>query len=87
MGSVPVILAEIMEPGRGKVGLVELFCRLRNACRAKDKEPVPADEFSAAVAALCERLDIQIEDNEDGVFLMQVKLKSTAKGIKLRTAP
>ena len=24
VGSVPVILAEIMEPGRGKVGLVEL---------------------------------------------------------------
>ena len=88
IGSVPVILAEIMEPGRGKISLVELFAAYADACHAKDKEPVPAGEFSAAVAALCDRIGVEVEDSEDGVFLLQVKLKSAAKGkaIKLRTA-
>lgn len=84
MGSVPVILAEIMEPGRGKVGLVELFSAYKGTCRTKGKEPVPATEFSRTVVALCERLDIQVKDNGDDVFLLKVRLKKTGKeGIAL----
>jgi hypothetical protein len=89
VGSVPVILAEIMEPGRGKIGLLELFSAYAEACRGKGNEPVSASEFSHTVAALCERLGIQIEDDDDGVFLMGVKLKGAAskkKSVKLRTA-
>ena len=85
VGSVPVILAEIMEPGRGKIGLLELFSAYADACRGKGKEPVSASEFSHTVAALCERLGIQIEDDDDGVFLMRVKLNSKKKSVKLRT--
>ena len=85
VGSVPVILAELMEPGGGRVGLMELFAAYKEACQMKGKEPVSAGEFSATVAALCERLDVQVEDNEDGVFLMQVRLKSaTGKKGKLK---
>ena len=79
LGSVPVILAEIMEPGRGEVSLLELFSAYEGACRAKEKEPVSASEFSHTVAALCERLGVQVEDNDDGVFLMQVRLKPAAR--------
>jgi hypothetical protein len=89
VGSVPVILAEIMEPGRGKVGLLELFSAYADTCREKGNEPVSASEFSHTVGALCERLGIQIEDDDDGVFLMGVKLKGAAskkKPVKLRTA-
>ena len=32
----------------------------------------------AAMAELCQRLRIEIEDTEDGVFLMRVKLKRSA---------
>ena len=85
VGSVPVILAEIMEPGRGKIGLLELFSAYADACRGKGNEPVSASEFSHTVAALCERLGIQIEDDDDGVFLMRVKLNSKKKSVKLRT--
>jgi hypothetical protein len=78
-----------MEPGRGKIGLLELFSAYAEACRGKGNEPVSASEFSHTVAALCERLGIQIEDDDDGVFLMGVKLKGAAskkKSVKLRTA-
>jgi len=79
VGSVPTVLAEIMEPGKGRVGLMELFSAYKEACLTKGKEPVPAAEFSRTVVALCERLDIQVKDNEDGVFLLKVRIKKAGK--------
>jgi hypothetical protein len=78
MGSVIEIMAEIMEPGRGKVEIAELFAAYADACEAHGKRPIPANEFPAAIAALCERLGVQIEDTEDGVFLLKVRIKKTS---------
>ena len=79
LGSVAEILAEIMEPGSGRVELMELFSAYMEACQAKGREPIPANEFSSAVAVLCERLGIQIKDDGTGIYLLNVRLKASAK--------
>ena len=71
VGSVAMIMAEIMEPGRGKVEIADVFAAYSEACQASGKRPIPANEFPAAIAALCERLGIQIEANGKGVFPAQ----------------
>lgn len=78
MGSVVEIMAEIMEPDRGKVEIADVFAAYADACEASGKRPIPANEFPAAIAALCKRLQIQIKDGADGVFLLKVKLKKSA---------
>jgi hypothetical protein len=75
VGSVVEIMAEIMEPGRGKVEIADVFAAYAEACEVRGKRPIPTNEFPAAIAELCQRLRIEIEDTEDGVFLMRVKLK------------
>jgi len=77
LGGVAEIMAGIIEPGRGKVELTELFSAYRQGCQAKGKEPIPANEFSGAVAALCKRLGIQIEDDGTGIYLVNVRLKQS----------
>ena len=74
VGSVAVIMADILEPGRGKVEIADVFVAYAEACAANGKRPIPANEFPAAIAELCQRLGIEIEDNEKGVFLLRVKL-------------
>jgi hypothetical protein len=75
VGSVPVILAEILEPGRGKVEIADLFAAYADACEAHGKRPIPANEFPAEIAALCEKLGIKIEGSNSGVFLLRVKIR------------
>jgi len=74
VGSVAVIMADILEPGRGKVEIADVFAAYAEACDASGKRPIPANEFPAALAELCQRLGIEIEDNDKGVFLMRVQL-------------
>jgi hypothetical protein len=78
VGSVAVIMASILEPGRGKVAIADVFAAYAEACEASGKRPLPAHEFPASIAELCQRLGIEIEDNEKGVFLMRVKIKRSA---------
>jgi hypothetical protein len=75
VGSVAVIMADILEPGRGKVEIADVFAAYAEACEAAGKRPLPAHEFPAAIAELCQRLGVEIEDSEKGVFLLKVRLK------------
>ena len=89
LGSVALIMAEIMEPGRGKVEIADVFAAYAEACEASGKIPIPANEFPGAIAELCKRLGIQIEDDGEGVFLFKVRPKKPAtarKGLSLRQA-
>ena len=79
LGSVAEIMAETIEPGSGKVELMELFSAYREGCQAKGMEPIPTNEFSSAIAALCKRLGIQIEDDGTGIHLLNVQLKASEK--------
>jgi len=68
-------MAEIMEPGRGKVELADVFSAYAETCQAHGKRPISAAEFPAALADLCKRLGIEIENNAKGVFLLKVRLR------------
>jgi len=70
-------MAEIMEPGRGKVELADVFSAYAETCQAHGKRPISAAEFPAALADLCKRLgiEIEIENNAKGVFLLKVRLR------------
>jgi hypothetical protein len=75
VGSVAAIMAEILEPGRGRVEIADLFAAYVDACEARGKQPVSANEFPAEVAGLCEKLGIRIEGSDSGVFLLKVRTK------------
>jgi hypothetical protein len=49
------------------------------ACETTGKRPIAAGEFPGAIAELCERIGIEIEDNAKGVFLLKVRLKRAQK--------
>jgi hypothetical protein len=61
--------------GRAKVEIADVFAAYADACEASGKRPIPANEFPAAIAALCERLRIKIEDTAQGVFLRRMRIR------------
>ena len=79
LGSVALIMAEIMEPGRERVEIADVFAAYAEACEASGKRPIPSNEFSGAIAELCERIGIEIEDNDKGVFLLKVRLRKSGR--------
>jgi hypothetical protein len=81
IGNVATIMADILEPGRGKVEIAELFAAYAEACAASGKRPIPANEFPATIAALCKTLGIAIIDTGKGVFLSRIKIKQPAEKI------
>ncbi len=77
-GSVAQVMADILAPGRGRVEIVALYAAYSKACAANGKRPVAAGEFPAALAALCNKLNIKIEATDTGVYLLKVKLLTVA---------
>jgi len=53
VGSVVEIMADIMQPGHGKVEIADVFAAYADACDACGKKPISANEFPTAIAALC----------------------------------
>jgi len=82
VGSVAVIMADILEPGRGKVEIADVFAAYAEACEAAGKRPIPAHEFPAAIAGLCQRLGIEIEGDGKGVFLLRVQLSGKRQALR-----
>ena len=78
-GNVAVIMADIINPGSGKVEIAECYRAYASECAARGKRPVSEAEFSATMAALCRRLGIQIEDDGTGIHLLNVRLKTSEK--------
>jgi hypothetical protein len=75
VGNVPMTMAEIMSPGRGKVEFAEAFAAYRSECKLRGKTPVSIEAFTDALTRLCGDLNIGIEGGADGgVYLMRVKL-------------
>src|SRR5208337_2167059 len=77
-GSVAQVMADILAPGRGRVEIAALYAAYSKACAANGKRPVAAGEFPAALAALCNALNIKIEVTDTGVYLLKVKLLAAA---------
>jgi hypothetical protein len=64
-------------PPRRKIG--EVFNAYSEACRAHGKRPISANEFSSALADLCERPGIKAEISDKGAYLLKVRLRKAAK--------
>jgi hypothetical protein len=77
-GSVAQVMADILAPGRGRVEIAALYAAYSKACAARGKRPVAASDFPAALAALCNALNIKIEATDTGVYLLKVKLLAVA---------
>ncbi len=77
-GSVAQVMADILAPGCGRVEIAALYAAYSKACAANGKRPVAAGEFPAALAALCNALNIKIEVTDTGVYLLKVKLLAAA---------
>ena len=77
-GSVAQVMADILAPGRGRVEIAALYAAYSKACAASGNWPVAAGEFPAALAALCNTLNIKIEATDTGVYLLKVKLLAAA---------
>ena len=71
-------MADILAPGRGRVEIAALYAAYSKACAASGKRPVAAGDFPAALAALCNTLNIKIEATDTGVYLLKVKLLAAA---------
>ncbi len=76
--TVAQVMVDILAPGRGKVEIAALYAAYSKACAARGKRPVAAGEFPAALAALCNTLNIKIEATDTGVYLLKVKLLAVA---------
>ena len=74
IGNVAQIMADIMVPGRGRVEIAALYAAYSKACAAAGKRPVAAGDFPAALAALCNTLNIKIEATDTGVYLLRVEI-------------
>ena len=81
-GGVAHVMADILAPGRGRVEIAALYAAYSKACAANGKRPVVAGEFPAALAALCNKLNIKIEATDTGVYLLKVKLLTALAGAR-----
>ena len=55
---------------------------MRKRARRAANGLFPANEFPAALAGLCQRLGIEIEDNEKGIFLLRVQLSGKRQALR-----
>jgi hypothetical protein len=79
----PRLIASRADPvGSVAVIMADVFAAYAEACEASGKRPIPANEFPAAISELCQRLGIEIEDNEKGVFLLKVRTKKVATRVQ-----
>ncbi len=74
VGNVAAIMAEIMEPGRGKVEFEEAYRAYATVCRQRRKRPVLPEDYSDALSRLCRSSGIALKDDGKGVYLLRVKL-------------
>lgn len=82
VGNVVEIMAAIMEPGRGKVEIMEVYAAYSQACKASGKRPVEVGEFASAISDLCNELGISIQDSGRGMFLMGVKVSRAKEAVQ-----
>jgi hypothetical protein len=78
-GSVMTIMADLLEPGRGKVEFVDAYKAYARVCHQQGRRPVSPEEFGTALKRLCEGLDINVKTEGDLLYLLKVRLKSVSK--------
>ena len=79
-GNVIDIIVKAMEPGSGsKVELKEAYFAYAQACKEQGKKPFPPDKFATEIKRFCEEARVKIHAEEHGVYLLNVRLKTSEK--------
>ena len=78
VGNVAAIMAEIMEPGRGKVEFAEAYRAYVSVCRQESKRPASPEIYSSALSRLCESSGIELMSSGEHVYLLQVRIRLPA---------
>ena len=73
--SMLIVMADLLEPGDGKVEFAEAFAAYKRECRRRGRPVATPDEFSAALERLCRQTGIRITLEGDLVYLARVQLK------------
>jgi len=80
LGNVAAIMADILEPGRGKVEFEEAYKGYAKECQRQGRAPVSIDDFADAIDRFCKRLNIGIEADKKGhVYILKARLKKVEK--------
>jgi hypothetical protein len=79
VGSVAAIMAEIMEPGRGKVEFAEAYRAYVKLCRQRNKRPVAPEDYSSALNQLCDACGVKLQSSGEHVYLLRVRIKLPAQ--------
>ncbi len=60
LGSVPLIMAELLEPGDGRVELADAWRAYVRLCAARGEKPLDAERFAAQLRLVCRDAGIRI---------------------------
>jgi predicted lipid-binding transport protein (Tim44 family) len=82
-GNVASIIADLIESGRGKTEIADLYSAYAEACHEQGKAPVDVDAFGLSIMRICRDIGIKIEAKGDRVYLMKVRLKNRERGLDL----
>ena len=74
VGSVAAIMAEIMEPGRGKVEFADAYKAYVSVCRQRRKKPASPEAYGSALRLLCESSEIELMSSGEHVYLLRVRI-------------
>ena len=74
-------MAEIMEPGRGKLEFADAYRAYVSVCSQQSKKPVLPEAYSSALRLLCESSSIELMSSGERVYLLRVGIKLPAQEI------
>lgn len=75
VGNVLIIMADVMEPGSGRVEFADAYASYKAECIGQEKQPVSVEEFSRQLKTICSEMGIHLERQGELVFLNGVSLK------------
>src|SRR5208337_5013010 len=79
-GNVIDIVAKVMEPhSDSKVEIKEAYFAYAHVCKEQGKKPFPPDKFAAEIKRFCKEARVKIHAEEHGVYLLNVRLKTSKK--------
>jgi hypothetical protein len=74
IGNVLTIMADLLEPGTGRIELAEAYAAYAAACRGQGKRAVTPEEFSTPLQRLCDGTGIEVKAKGELVYLHSVRL-------------
>ena len=75
-GDLALIFADVLNPANERVEIVDSYMAYASGCEARGLQAMPMEQYPAALTKLCRKLRIQVESEEEGVFLKGVALRA-----------